>query len=311
MARRPRVFGSGLLYHVIARGNRQQDVFTGPLDYRAYLERLAKYREKYNLTFYAYCLMPNHVHLLLQTADPPLAKFMQAVQQSYTQYFNRLHAQVGHVFQGRYKAIVCERETYLYALIRYIHRNPVRAKLVDKPGDYLFSSHGIYLAGKPTKLLDPTVVLGLLNGPLGYERFVSEGHEEGHKPEYYKVEDQQFLGREGFGERVKSETVSQASNRSSRSLPVVLKTITSQLKIDPAVLRSRDRRWEVSRVRTLIAYVLVNELRFPLGQIAALFGRDGSTLSALLNKFRDRMDKDRLLKAQVARLSKKGAERKI
>lgn len=305
MARHPRVFGTGLLYHVITRGNRQQDVFIGPLDYRAYLERLAKYRTKFNLTLYAYCLMPNHVHLLLETADPPLAKFMQGVQQSYTQYFNRVHGQVGHVFQGRYKAIVCEREPYLYALIRYIHLNPVRAKLVTKPEEYPFSSHAIYLAAKPTDLLDPASGLGLFDGPSGYKRFVIDGLQEGHKPEYYKVADQQFLGTEGFGERVKSETVIQPSNRSPKSLSAALKAIASQLKIAPALLRSKDRSWDVSRARTLVSYVLMHELGFPVGEVAAHFRRDGSTLSALVNRFTGRMGTDKSLRQQVARLSRK------
>jgi putative transposase len=76
---------------------------------------------------YAYCQMPNHTHLLVETCGPPLAKFMQGLQQSYTQYFNRKYEKAGHLFQGRYKAIVCEREEYLLELVRYIHLNPVRA----------------------------------------------------------------------------------------------------------------------------------------------------------------------------------------
>ena len=82
MARRPRLFAPGLLYHVIARGNQQQPTFLTDLDYQAYLFRLAKYQKRYGVLLYAYCLMPNHVHLLLQTSEAPLAKFMQGVQQS-------------------------------------------------------------------------------------------------------------------------------------------------------------------------------------------------------------------------------------
>src|SRR6266540_71048 len=145
MARRPRLFAPGLLYHVIARGNQQQLTFLTDLDYQAYLIRLATYRQRYGVVLYAYCLMPNHVHLLLQTSEPPLAKFMQGLQQSYTQRFNRVYGKVGHLFQGRYKAIVCERDEYLAALIRYIHLNPVRARLVRDPEAYPYSGHRAYL----------------------------------------------------------------------------------------------------------------------------------------------------------------------
>jgi len=125
MARRPRLFAPGLLYHVMVRGNQRQKTFLKEQDYQAYLERVAKYRKRCDAVLYAYCLMPNHVHLLLETSREPLAKFMQGLQQSYTQYFNRTHHKVGHLFQGRCKALVCEKERYLLALIRYIHLNPV------------------------------------------------------------------------------------------------------------------------------------------------------------------------------------------
>ena len=304
MARRHRVFGAGLLYHVIARGNRQQNIFLGPPDYRAYLERLAKYRKKCNLTLYAYCLMPNHVHLLLETADLPLAKFMQGVQQSYTQHFNRAHRQVGHVFQGRYKAIVCDKEVYLYALIRYIDLNPVRARLVTNPEDYPYSSHRIYLAGQATEVLDPASGLRLFDGPSGYRQFALEGLHEGHRPDYYEVQDQQFLGREGFAEGVKLESAKRTKDRPPGSLTVALKAIAKQLKIEPGLLRSQDRSWEVSRIRSLVTYVLVRRLGFPVSDVAAYVGRDGSTLSTLLNRFADRTGTDRELMQQVENLTK-------
>ena len=95
MARRPRVFAAGLLYHVIVRGNQRQKTFLNDQDYRAYLERLAKYRERFGYSVYAYCLMPNHVHLLLESSDQPLAKLMQGLQQSYSQYFPQRSPKTG------------------------------------------------------------------------------------------------------------------------------------------------------------------------------------------------------------------------
>src|ERR671919_571073 len=119
MARRPRLFAPGILYHVIVRGNYRQKTFLNARDYEAYVGRLARYRKQFGVTVYAYCLMSNHVHLLVETSSEPLSRFMQGLQQSYTQYFNRKHRKVGPLFQGRYKA------------------SPIRAKLVHKPDDYL------------------------------------------------------------------------------------------------------------------------------------------------------------------------------
>jgi len=141
VARRPRVFAAGLLYHVIVRGNQRRQTFRADADYKAYLERLEKYRAKFQVRIYAYCVMPIHVHLLLETGSIPLSKFMQGLQQSYTQYFNRKYRKVGHLFQGRYKAIICDKDRYLLSLIRYIHLNPIRAGLEERPEAYSYSGH--------------------------------------------------------------------------------------------------------------------------------------------------------------------------
>ena len=154
MARRPRLFAAGVLYHVIVRGNQRQKTFTAESDYQAYIERLARYRKKYDYVLHAYCLMPNHVHLLVESSQQPLAKFMQGLQQSYSQYFNRRHRKTGHVFEGRYKAILCQKDQYLLQLIRYIHLNPVRAGMVRSPKRYRYSGDHVYLQGKATETID-------------------------------------------------------------------------------------------------------------------------------------------------------------
>lgn len=304
MARRPRVFASGLLYHVIVRGNHRQKTFRSGQDYQAYLARVARYRRKYGVRIYAYCLMPNHVHLLLESANAPVAKFMQGVQQSYTQYFNGVHHKVGHLFQGRYKAIVCEKDRYLLALIRYIHLNPVRAKLVQRPEQYQHSGHAVYLGGKATDVLEPTPVLALLGGRRAYQRFMFEGMGEGHQEAYYAVADQRFLGEAGFAESVQVEWGDQPKRGGKKSVGRALKVLAGQVQMDPEVLRSPDRGWKVSRVRTLVAYTLVRRLGFHLGEVAAYLGRDAATVSSLLSRLADRMQTDRQLRTAVDRLAK-------
>ena len=106
--------------------------------------------------------MPNHVHLLVESGSAPLGKFMQGLQQSYTQYFNRRYRKVGHLFQGRYRAIICDKEKYLLALLRYIHLNPVRARLAKRPEGYVHSGHRSYLKNSTAKIIDTRPVLALL-----------------------------------------------------------------------------------------------------------------------------------------------------
>jgi REP element-mobilizing transposase RayT len=173
MARQPRVLGPGLLYHVVARGNHREAVFLCHGDHDTSLHRLGVYRARYTVSLLAYCLMPNHVHLVLSTAETPLDRFMQSLQQSYTQRFNARYGQVGHVFQSRYKAFLCETDEYLLTLVRYVHQNPVRAGFAARAEDYPYSGHRAYLGGVTTDLVDPTFVLNLVGGTSGYVRLIA------------------------------------------------------------------------------------------------------------------------------------------
>jgi putative transposase len=304
MARRPRVFAPGLLYHVIVRGNQRQATFLSEGDYAAYLERLATYRQKHGVTVWAFCLMPNHVHMLLETSGSPLAKFMQGLQQSYTQHFNRIHEKVGHVFQGRYKAIVCEKERYLVALIRYIHLNPVRAKLVRHPEEYAYSGHRAYLTGEATTVLDPTTGLAVFGGRRAYRRFVADGMGEGHQGGYYEVEDQRFLGTERFVTQMQAPVPEEPARRPTKSVTSAVKTVATALQVDPVALKSSDRSWTVSRQRTLVAYVLVRRKGYRVGEVAAQMGRDVATMSVLLSRFTDRLQRDPSLQKWVEQVVK-------
>ena len=128
MARKPRVEFEGAFLYVIARGNQRQKIFRDDRDRLYYLKRVEHYRERYRFIVYAYVLMSNHVHLLLETGKIPLSKVLQGIQFTYSQYYNRRYRTVGHLFQGRYKTIICDRDAYLLGLVRYIHLNPARIK---------------------------------------------------------------------------------------------------------------------------------------------------------------------------------------
>jgi putative transposase len=130
MARPLRIEFAGALYHVTARGNAQQDICADDADRRQFLDLLGHTVHRHDWYCHAYCLMGNHYHLLVETSTPTLAKGMKFLNGTYTQHFNRRHLRVGHVFQGRYKAILVQKETYLLELARYIVLNPVRAQMV-------------------------------------------------------------------------------------------------------------------------------------------------------------------------------------
>ena len=141
MARSLRVEYAGAFYHVLNRGNAAGLIFKSSRDREKFLEYLGKTVERFFIRIHAYCLMPNHYHLLIETPEPNLSRAIQWINVSYATYFNRKRDRHGHLFQGRFKAILIEADEYLKQLSRYIHLNPVRAKLVDKPAEYVWSSY--------------------------------------------------------------------------------------------------------------------------------------------------------------------------
>src|SRR3989339_920155 len=166
MARKPRIEVEGGFYHVIVRGNQRQKVFREEQDFLKYHEFLSDYKDRYEFWLHAYVLMETHVHLLWETGQVPLSKILQGVNQRFTMYFNWRHGTVGHLFEGRYKAILCDRDAYLLSLVRYLHYNPVRAGMVRQPEEYRWSSHRTYLGLNEDGLVDTGIVLGMFSEAL-------------------------------------------------------------------------------------------------------------------------------------------------
>ena len=164
MSRPLRIEYPGAVYHVLCRGNNRQKIFRDDLDRRRYLEKLVHYCELKEVSLLGYCLLSNHIHLLVETPQGNLSKMMQAFQTSYTLYSNRRHGRSGHVFEQRYKALLVDKDNYLLQVSRYIHRNPVEAKLVGRPQDYRWSSYGAYVNAKAVRGLSTSLVLEQLGG---------------------------------------------------------------------------------------------------------------------------------------------------
>ncbi len=141
MARPLRVEYPGAFYHVVNRGNNQENIYRNDRDREKFLEYLERAAERYSIIIHTYCLMSNHYHLLVETPEANLSLTMQWINVSYAAYFNRKRDRRGHLFQGRFKAILIDADEYLKHLSRYIHLNPVRAKMVSSPAEYVWSSY--------------------------------------------------------------------------------------------------------------------------------------------------------------------------
>lgn len=141
MARPLRLHVPGMVYHVISRGNARQTIFTDDHDCRRYLDLLQRACDRFEVRCLAYCLMGDHMHLLLQPAEIPLSRMLQQLNSAYCQWFNRRHNRIGHVLQGRYKALMVETPDYFLTVLRYIMLNPVKARCVQRPSDWQWSSY--------------------------------------------------------------------------------------------------------------------------------------------------------------------------
>lgn len=200
MPRQARLDAPGTLHHVIIRGIEQGKIVDNREDRQNFVSRMGKVASDTGTAIYAWALMPNH--LLIETPNVTLSKIMQRINLTYTQYFNRKYDKVGHLFQGRYKSFLCDRDGYLLSLVRYIHLNPVRAKVVKEPQEYQWSSHNDYLAGS-RGFVDTTGVLRLFSERISqarrrYRDFVNEALREGRDESFYRAVGQQILGDDEF-----------------------------------------------------------------------------------------------------------------
>ncbi len=191
MPRQARLDAPGTLHHIILRGIEKCDIFNDEMDKNNFIERMGRLAMETKTVIYAWTLMTNHVHILLRSSDYGLSRYMRRLLTGYAIYFNRRHNRHGHLFQNRYKSIVCEEEPYFLELVRYIHLNPLRAKIVGSTKaleDYAWSGHRILTGKVNNDWQDRDYVLGYFYSKEKeaislYRKFVEDGAAKGNRPE--------------------------------------------------------------------------------------------------------------------------------
>jgi hypothetical protein len=255
--------------------------------------------------------MPNHFHLLLEVSRSPLSKAMQSLLYRYTRYYNRRYHKIGHLFQGRYKAILCDRDSYLMELIRYLHLNPVRAGMCKEPGGYRWSSHGEYLRGLSSRGIAVAQGLGFWGSQRGqalraYRQFIHDGLKEGHREEYYEVKEQQYLGDDGFVEVVHRALDDQDETRPVRvTMAEVVKAIAQGAGVSIAAILSKGRGRVGSRLRAEAAYIGREVGGIGLTEAAKYLGRDQSTVSLAVKRLEEGFDHDPARRKRLEALCKR------
>ncbi len=315
MPRQPRLDAPGALHHVIGRGIERTNIFRNDRDRDDFLNRLAKQSEDGNLTVFAWCLLSNHFHLLVRTGRQPISKCMKRLLTGYVVNFNLRHRRTGHLFQNRYKSIVCEEDPYLLELTRYIHLNPARAGMVGvkELNNYPWAGHSAIMGKVERAWQDIDTVLGYFGkgrrAVEKYDRFVKHGVSQGRRPELVggglirslggwsqvlslkrrgeKIpSDERILGSGGFIERLLSEAeeIEKETLRLSRRVPD-LETLTLRIvkgeEIEESDLRSGIRKRRVVKGRRIFCQLAVGRMRYSGAQVARFLGVTTSSVNRL------------------------------
>jgi len=179
MARVQRRYSASGCYHIMLRGNERKNIFLDDGDRHRFLDILLKKKIETQLIIYAYCLMDNHIHLVVRDDKNEISTIMKGIATSYAMFCNVKNNRVGHVFQDRFKSEPIEDERYLMSVIRYVHNNPVKAKIVEKPDQYKWSSFRSYISPEKTTIAEARYILGMIGGNLNeaiqeFKRFSNE-----------------------------------------------------------------------------------------------------------------------------------------
>jgi len=304
MPRQARIDAPCSLHHIIARGIERSRIFREQEDYEDFLRRFGSLLLQTETKCYAWALIPNHFHLLLKTGNVPIATLMRRLLTGYAAGFNRRHQRSGHLFQNRYKSILCQEDTYLMELVRYIHLNPLRAKLVTGLHElkaYPYVGHGVILGKRVTQWQNTDSVLSLFGSSLrrardGYEEYVADGVKLGKQPDltggglirsaggwtavrqmqkasHFQKSDERILGDGDFVEAVLGEADERMSSRlqyqvKGITLDHLQQAIAKLVAIQPNGMIGASKTRTAVRARILFSYFAVREMNMPGTEVA-------------------------------------------
>jgi REP element-mobilizing transposase RayT len=315
MARPLRIEYPDAWYHVMNRGRRAEHIFLEETDYKSFVELLMESVELWNFRIAAYCLMPNHYHLVVQTPDANLSRCMRHINGIYTQRFNRSHRCDGQLFRGRYKSIVVDADNYLLQLVRYIHRNPIRSAIVERMDSYKWSSHREYLSrGKKWDWLHKGFVLSMLSKDTKqqqrlYKEFMAEEDSEEISQVFEQNKLPSILGRDEFIDGLRDRFF---ERKTHKEVPESRVLAPEREKIKQVICRIygvrvedllKSKRGTFNEPRSIAIY-LTRQLRGEnLAEICREYGLSKySSASSVIERVGTKMSTDRQLRKRVAKI---------
>ena len=295
MPRRPRLHNPGAVYHVILRGNAKQDIFFDAEDRHRFFLFLQDGIERYEFRLHGYCLMTNHLHLAIQVGETALSRIMQNLSLRYTKWINWRQDRIGHLFHGRYKSIMVEADNYLAQLVAYLHLNPVRARMVENPADYPWSSHRAYLGLEQAPCLTTELVLSQFSSReksarRQFREFVETSADEGHRPEFHgmNILDGRVFGDDAFVEEILRDELPM----NTVTVDDILAAVREVCGLTAEEILAPTQGMRVSEGRALAAWGVLYLSSGTLTELGRIVGRDVTSLSSAARRliFRSKED---------------------
>jgi putative transposase len=319
MPRKARIDAPGALHHIIIRGIERKAIFKDTADRENFFERFGHIISETQTGCYAWVYMTNHIHLLLKTGLAPIATVMRRLLTGYAVSYNRRHRRHGHLFQNRYKSFLCEEELYLKELVRYIHLNPLRAKVVKDLKDlckYRWCGHSVLMGKTEAGFQDIEYVLNLFGqsekaARRAYESFVAQGVKHGRRPDLVgggllrsiggwaelkefrdlgiRIKgDERLLGSSDFVERVLKQADEQLEEKyqlrvSAISLQGLMDKVARYYKIEDEDLKSSSKERRVTEARRILCYIAVRKLGYKCSDVSKAMGISAVTVSKAAN----------------------------
>jgi len=310
MARAWRIEYEGALYHVLSRGNEQRPIVIDDADRKLFLDTVAQMAERFEVDIFAYVLMDNHYHLLFRTRRANLSKSMQWFGATYTNRFNMKHNRSGHLFQGRFKNMLVENDAYLLQLSYYIHRNPLRAKMVKRLASYRWSSYRAYAYGRPIpKWLNTDMILSHFTNVEDPHRAYRQDAQKYAREEQRIWEDLRhgiFLGTEKFTEKIKKQYLSDIPHPEIPQQKQLDKNVDAEALLLHAAallncnlehLRKATRISKADKAdRDFLIYLLWHSGQLTNQQVGEQFGLTYSAVSRRVSIFKDLLGKNKALR---------------
>jgi len=307
MARPLRIEYPGAFYHITARGNEQKDIFRDDKDRQRFLEYLETAVGRYKAVIHVYCLMSNHYHLLLTTPEGNLSQIMRHINGGYTTWFNKRHNRFGHLFQGRYKAILVDADPYAGELSRYIHLNPVRAGMVRKPEQYQWSSYAAYIstAKTPRWLTTDWLLQYFGQKPAAaknvYAFFVNAAIGTEEEDPLKEATATLILGKTDFIDDIKEKYL--GGKEKSRDIPA-LKELT-KTSLEGIIKAAQDEfKGKPELARKAAIYLSHRYSGRTLREIGKEFGIGESAVSQTGSRFESDMKESSMLRRSIERIRK-------